>query len=410
MSDVQNNPQNEEYEDEIDFLAIFKRLLQKKVFIAKVMVMVAIIGLFFAVTSPKTYKSECIFFPQTSSSQSGSNLSSLAALAGINMGGIGSSQLAISPNLYPTLLENDRYIRDLMYSEVYFPKEKERYSIFDYYTDSTRMKPNVVGTVLKYTVGLPGVIVHAIRGDEKKELPLEFLDTSILVLSKKERQCAMMLKKKVLSMELDQKKGYISLSSEMEDPFLAAQMTQMAYELLQEYVVLYRTQKAQFQFEYIDKLVSDAKMEYDSLLEVYSKYQDSHRFVTSKEAGIESVRLKNQYELANGVLKELSSQREQAKVRVREDIPILTIVKPVSVPSKPSNMGKSKVLMISLFLGVILASGLVLLFDFLKNSGMSYPAGWHNQEEDDEAERKILESGLVPDSFWKKFFSRKLFV
>ncbi len=55
----------------------------------------------------------------------------------------------------------------------------------------------------------------------------------------------------------------------------------------------------------------------------------------------------------------MAKQLETAKMKVKRDTPILTVVQPVTVPTKPSN-SRAKTLIIWTFLGGILGCGLVL--------------------------------------------------
>jgi uncharacterized protein involved in exopolysaccharide biosynthesis len=62
------------------------------------------LGLLVALLSPVTYKAETTFVPQTSEKGGvSSSLSGLAALAGVNLGGVDSAN-QIPPSLYPKII------------------------------------------------------------------------------------------------------------------------------------------------------------------------------------------------------------------------------------------------------------------------------------------------------------------
>jgi uncharacterized protein involved in exopolysaccharide biosynthesis len=63
--------------------------------------------------------------------------------------------------------------------------------------------------------------------------------------------------------------------------------------------------------------------------------------------------------VANTVYLEMAKQLEQAKMQVKKDTPVMTVIQPVSVPMKPSN-SRAKTLIVWVFMGVLLGCGLVL--------------------------------------------------
>ena len=109
---------NSTEEQEIDIMELIARLWEKRKFIIKVTCIFAVIGLFVAILSPKVYTSSCTFVPQTSKKTT-SGVSSLAALAGINLNNMSGGE-TLSPVIYPQLLDNIDFKKELMYSKIKF--------------------------------------------------------------------------------------------------------------------------------------------------------------------------------------------------------------------------------------------------------------------------------------------------
>ena len=192
MAEQQNiqQPQaqtEEVQEQEIDLIALFKRLWKKRVFIIYVTLGFMVFGLLVALFSPKQYTASAIFVPQTSQQGISSSMSSLAALAGINMGNMNNNE-SLSPAVYPQLLSNVDFIKELMYTPIKFEEWPDRVTLFDYYTNEDYNKPTFFGSVMKYTVGLPGVIIKAIKG-EPEEDSVAVSESGIPVFSAKEYAC-----------------------------------------------------------------------------------------------------------------------------------------------------------------------------------------------------------------------------
>ena len=82
---MENQNIDSSQEQEIDLIELIKRMWVNRKLILKVTGVCFALGLLIALFSAKAYTSGCDFVPQTSSSTSTSRMSSLAALAGINL-------------------------------------------------------------------------------------------------------------------------------------------------------------------------------------------------------------------------------------------------------------------------------------------------------------------------------------
>jgi uncharacterized protein involved in exopolysaccharide biosynthesis len=67
--------------------------------------------------------------------------------------------------------------------------------------------------------------------------------------------------------------------------------------------------------------------------------------------------LQSDYQLAFEVYSQLAQQLEQAQIKVKEDTPVFSIVKPVTVPIEKSKPNRPLILIIWTFLGVVFAIG-----------------------------------------------------
>jgi len=69
--------------------------------------------------------------------------------------------------------------------------------------------------------------------------------------------------------------------------------------------------------------------------------------------------------IANGIYQQLAGQLEQAKIQVKRDTPAFTIVEPVTVPIEKSKPRRTMILIIGVFLGGVVGSGLIYVNTFL---------------------------------------------
>ena len=188
--------QNQFQEDEIDIMALVKRLWEKKAFIIKVTCIFAVLGLFVAIFTPKEYTASCVVVPETKGGAfSASSLGGLAAMAGINLGAATGGEM-LSPLMYDKLMKNINLRKELMHTPITFKEYEVPVTILDYYTNPEYKKSSVLGIVKKYTIGLPFTILKAIRGDgDKTEVSLPSGNKSLTAYTKDELKCIKIFEK-----------------------------------------------------------------------------------------------------------------------------------------------------------------------------------------------------------------------
>ncbi|MDD4713688.1 MAG: Wzz/FepE/Etk N-terminal domain-containing protein, partial [Bacteroidales bacterium] len=230
-----------EDEDEIDLIGIAKTLWngRKTLFIS--IGIGAVLGIFVAITSPKEYTVSTVMVPQSGTDMSKSQLSGLASMAGLNIGMAQSSDL--SPVIYPKIVNSVPFKLELMNTPIHFSDVDKPVSIFDYYTDPQNNKPSILSAIKKYTLGLPGVILTAIRKKPQElELPKDIKKGKLINLSKDQKEIIKQLDQKI-SLAVDKKEGYLTLTVIMPEALAAAELAQKAQELLQREIIKFKVEK-----------------------------------------------------------------------------------------------------------------------------------------------------------------------
>lgn len=75
-------------EEEIDLVEVVRKLWKNRKLILKITVVFMVLGVFVALFSPKEYTAGCTMVPQSGDKKVGGNLSGLASMVGINLGGL----------------------------------------------------------------------------------------------------------------------------------------------------------------------------------------------------------------------------------------------------------------------------------------------------------------------------------
>lgn len=357
---TKENSQNKHTEsDEIDLIELAKTLWGGRKTVLKYILIGVVFGLLFAIFSPKEYTASSTMVPQTGGQGNKlGGLSSLAAMAGVNLGGASSAE-SLSPMIYPQIIQSIPFQLELMNSNFICPDVEQPISLYDYYTEY--QKPSVLETVKKYTLGLPGVILGALSGKTEENTITE--NSQLISLTEDQDQVRKSISEKI-SIDINDKDGYVTLSARFSDPKLAAQVAKRTQEMLQDYITKYKIEKAADQLAFVEARYAEKKAEFEEAQHKLAVFRDRNKNVSSALARTEEEQLLSQYNLAYSVYSELAKQVEQAQIQVKEDTPILTVIEPVRIPIEKSKPNRPLILIIWIFLGGIIGVGLVFGKEF----------------------------------------------
>lgn len=366
-------------EDSIDYKALALRLWAKRKYIMYVAGAFVVLGFFTAIFQKPVYTSSCTFVPLSSSSKaSNSSLSSLAAMAGISLGDMSSGE-SLSPLIYPQILQNEEFNKELMRVPLHFEDYDEPVSLYALATDPKYRRFSlgaVFAAVKKYTIGLPGVILTAIRG-EKPDVVVPGADGEngkISAFTNDEYKVYKTLSQ-MISMTVEKKDGYLTLTARSDEALVAAELCRGALNLMQKYVADFKQTQAKDNLAYLQARCDEAKDEYMAKQLELAQYMDSNRGVPTATTETRRQQLTSEYDLAFALYTEISKQLLQAELKVKNDAPVLSAVKPVSVPMQKSN-SRTKTLAVWVFLGIIVSCGSVFGLDWLRTQGLDWPKNW----------------------------------
>lgn len=358
-----NTPSMNNPEQEIDLVEVIRKLWRNRKLILKVTVAFMILGVLVALFSAKEYTAGSTLVPQSSDKKIGGSLSGLAAMAGINLGDMTGGEV-LSPKIYPKVLASIPFQKDIMYTRVKFEDFDEPVTVLDYYTNEEYQRFSLGKTIVKYTIGLPGVILKAIRGEQPEPEFSGSAENQIQSLSKDEKKCIDILKDKI-NLNLNEKDGYVQLSVDMPDAWSAAQLAERVQVLLQKYITEFKIEKVQSNLDFVQGRYDEAKRDFEQVQEERAIFRDANKNLISAKAQTEQEKLDTRYNLTLSIYTELAKQLEQAKIQVKETTPVFTIVDPVTVPIERSKPKRALICILFTFLGGFAGIGLVLTLPFL---------------------------------------------
>ena len=349
--------------DEIDLIELLKKIYLKKKFIFKISVLATLFGVVYALFQPNEFTSSTTFIPQLSSGvkTGGSSLSGLASLAGINIGSMESSS-DFPPTLYPQVVNGAPFKLDLLSNEIKLNNNVVS-SVRDYLEKKSSL--NIIGTIKKYTIGLPSLILSSFENQDKPTNEIEIYSIT------QEDKVLFELLNNSLSLSINEKEGFITIAFTDTNKNVAAQITQISQNLLQEKIIEFKNKSSREMLDFALKQYSDKKESYEKLQDEKAVFVDKNINISSSLFQNKLSRLESEVNISESIVQQLASQVEQAKLQVNKDTPVFTTIKPVTIPFERSAPKRSLIVIIFLFLGFVLSCGYVLVkepaIDILKS-------------------------------------------
>ena len=337
--------------DEIDLIELLKKIYLEKKLILKISVLAALFGVVYALSQPNEYTSSTTFIPQLSSGvkTGGSSLSGLASLAGINIGSMESSS-EFPPTLYPQVVNGVPFRVELLSNEITL--NNELVVVKDYFLEN-KSSFNILRTIKKYTIGLPSLILFK---NQK-----EYTNQSKIYSITEEDKGLFQILENNLSLSINEKEGFITISYTDNNKNVAAQVTQIAQNLLQEKIIEFKNKSSKEMLDFATKQYSYKKESYEKLQDERAVFVDKNINISSSLFQNKLSRLESEVNISESIVQQLASQVEQAKLQVNKDTPVFTTIKPVTIPFDRSAPKRSLIVIMFAFLGLVLSTGYVLV-------------------------------------------------
>ena len=202
-----------------------------------------------------------------------------------------------------------------------------------------------------------GWVVKTIKGEDEEKAVNDSIDSFRLT---KDQSSIITALGNRIAVSVDKKTFVITITTTMQDPVIAATVTNAVMEKLQSYITEYRTNKARKDLEFTEKLYAENMETYHKAQQEYAQYMDRNQNVSLRSAQTQQERLRNEMELAFNVYNQTAQQLQVAKAKVQEDTPVFTVVEAATVPLRASKPSKAMILIGFVFLAAVGAGGWIL--------------------------------------------------
>ena len=231
------------------------------------------------------------------------------------------------PTLYPQVVNGIPFQLDLLSSEITFDNNAS--NVKDYFLEK-KSSFNIFGLIKKYTIGLPSLILGSLKNQE-----VQLVESEIFSVSDEDQKLFDTLNE-ALSLSLNEKEGFITISFTDNNKNVAAQITQIAQNLLQEKIIEFKNKSSKEMLDFALKQYSEKKESYEKLQDERAIFVDKNINISSSLFQNKLSRLESEVNISESIVQQLASQVEQAKLQVNKDTPVFTTIKPVTIPFERS--------------------------------------------------------------------------
>lgn len=307
----------------IDLRNITKKIIASKKTFYKTLPIAFVLSSALIMCVPRYYTSSISLAPEISGNNMGSALGSIASSFGFDISDMQTGD-AISPLLYPDLMEDNGFVVGLFDIKVQDSEGEINTTYFEYL--KKYQKNAWWNKAMNWFKSL---------FKEKEKLANGGDKTNPYKLSKKQNDVAESIRNNV-GISIDKKTGVITISTTAQDPLICKTLADSVKEHLQVFITQYRTNKARIDLEYYKQLAYEAKQDYEKARQLYGTYSDANADLTLQSFRTKLNDLENDMQLKYNTYSTLMTQYQAAKARLQERTPAFTVVKGAAVPVKPA--------------------------------------------------------------------------
>lgn len=366
VAPTQGYPYNDD-EDEIDLLELVKKVWKGRFLIVKTVIVFIVLGLIVALGSPETYTSEVKLLPEAQQQSSLGGLGGLARQFGIG-GEAVSTREGIPPSLYPDVIRSTAFLQQLLETDVTLSVENRRVSLQTYLLE--HQEGSWLGSLQKYTIRLPFTILSGIRSifssdDEMvTQVDRQFADDAdirqINQMSRGQWRLIYSLRN-MININESRESGIITVSVEMGDPVVVAEIADHVVTLLSEYITNYRTEKTRLDVEFIEERYQDVRNRFEEAQQELAQFTDENRGNLTAMARTREQALQSNYNLTFNLYNAMAERIEEARIKLQEETPVVNILEPAAVPISRTSPKRARLMMAYTIFGGIVGIGLIFL-------------------------------------------------
>lgn len=311
----------------IDLSLVFSKIWARRRLFAIVLPIVFVLSCIHILNVPRYYTTGCSLAPEVDNPASGGGLSSIAASFGFDLSEMQTTD-AITPLLYPELMDDNRFIVELFKIQITTADEELHCDYLTYLQKHQEKSWNesMMLWIQKNITGAPkpsGKTVKSATGEDP------------YILNRKQDAIVNQIRHDI-DISVDKKTGVISISATAQDPLVCKTLADSVTRHLQDFITYYRTSKAQKDVDYYKHLRDEALRSYETVRRQYAAMSDANTDLVLESAKSELEDMENDMQLKYNQYTTYQTQYQASIAKLREKTPAFTTLKGANVPVKPA--------------------------------------------------------------------------
>ena len=304
-------------------VTFLKRMKKHRKLYGWVMLAVMVISAIWIYSVPRTYTAQTALAPeaeQQSATLGGLNM--MASQLGLDLSNVQTTD-AISPTLYPELMNDNKFVVELLKIQLHTSESPVQRS---YYTYLTRERKQ------SWMADIKDALVAKFSKSERPQNPFK----NPYMLNKDNERIVEQIRDDI-KISVDRQTGVINVFATAQDPVVCKLLADSCTEHLKVFIVKYRTSKAQKDVAHYRQLMHDAQLQYERVRRKYAASADANQDVILESVRSKVEDMENDMQLKYNQYTAMSTQYEAAIAKVREQTPVFTVLQGACVPVKPSS-------------------------------------------------------------------------
>lgn len=306
----------------INIRDIIQKIWAGRMSFVKPLGVVFVVACIYIFSQPRYYTTDAKLAPEMGSSMSGGTLGTIASAFGFDFSGMQTSD-AITPLLYPDLMDDNAFVAKLFTVKVVNQEGDIKATYYDYLKKHQKKA---------WWKGFTGWFTNLFKSKPKGNTSDEFNPYN---LSESDNNIAEAIRNSV-KLSVNKKTGVMTLNVQDQDPRICKTLADSIMNLLQIYITDYRTNKARTDYEYYKKLAAEARQDYEKTRRQYANMADAITNVSLRSVQLKMEDLENDMQMKFNTYQTINAQLQAANAKVQERTPVFTILKGASIPLKPA--------------------------------------------------------------------------
>lgn len=349
-------PQSISDEVEIDLMDILKRIWQGRLTIIKITAVFAILGALYALGSPNEYTTTTKLLPEVQQTNNIGRFGGLAAQFGLGGTTSGATNDVLPPQIYPEILNSTDFLHEIIKKSVYYKEIQDSITIQEFYNEHKKSNPFV-----GYTVGLPFKLLALIRSAPDAMIVDDFTTSETYKRIPPREMAAIGGVRQAVVSKRDQMTGLLTITVTTQSPEITAQLTNFVTSSLSDYLIAYRTEKSRQNLHFLERRHAEARESFVMEQEGLAAFRDQNRGNLSELARVVEQNIQSEYNVKFNVYNSLTEQLEQARIRLQQDTPVISIVQQGIYPNRKSGPNRMLIIIIYVIIGASFSTVWLLL-------------------------------------------------